>query len=410
MSVAVSVIAIILGGGSLVYTTSVLQGVDAKISTVKSDVQSSVNSVKGDIKGLSDLVGLYGQALGVGTVDQARKIIEQKKAQEELVAAARKEGKVNFYASPDKEDVDRWIAAFNRKYPDIKVEHIQATPAVLLERIKSEQRGGKESADVTGFSRPTVEVMKKDGMLLKYSSPELAAYPAGAYDSDGYWNAFNSLILVGMYRTDRIKPEDLPKTFPELADAKWKGKIVVGDPLSGAAGTYAFAAIEAEPTLGATKAMDAMKALAKTKPPFVSSTSAQGRQVVSGEYDLSFVNYIHEAKSFKEAGAPVEIFWFPGYQVPVSANTLAILSQGKHPSAAKLWVDFLLSDEGQRTVAGSGWRLNVRPGVSAKYSIDEVVPPGWKLAFHANEKFWKDITSYLKLFEQIFFTEVGRPR
>ncbi len=410
MSLAVSVIAIILGGGSLVYTTSVLQGVDARISSVKSEVQGSITSVKGDIKGLSDLVGLYGQALGVGTVDQARKIIEQKKVQEELVAAAKKEGKINFYASPDKEDVERWIAAFNRKYPDLKVEHIQATPAVLLERIKSEQRGGKESADVVGFSRPTIEVMKKDGMLLKYMSPELAAYPKGAYDSDGYWNAFNSLVLVGMYRTDRVKPADLPKTFPELADAKWKGKIVVGDPLSGAAGTYAFAAIEADPAIGAQRAQDAMKALAKTRPPFVSSTSAMGRQVVAGEYDLGFVNYIHEVMSFKEAGAPVNLFWFPGYQIPVSANTLAILTGGKHPSAAKLWVDFLLSEEGQKTVASSGWRLNVRPGVSAKYAVDEVVPPGWKLAFHANDKFWTDITGYLKLFEQIFFTEVGRPR
>jgi spermidine/putrescine-binding protein len=146
-----------------------------------------------------------------------------------LIEGAKKEGKLLWYTALNINDGDMLTKRFEQKYPFVKTETLRLGSANLLTKIQTEAKAGTFKADVIEIEGIMGHIFKKQGLLEKYVSPEAQAYPASFKDPDGFWTSFfiNTHVLV--YNTQLVKKEEVPRTFEELINPRWKGKIALRD-------------------------------------------------------------------------------------------------------------------------------------------------------------------------------------
>ena len=147
-------------------------------------------------------------------------------ADAKTIAAAKKEGEVVWYTTLIVKQVVRpMVAAFEKKYPGIRVRYTRANATTTAVKIMNEARAGKVAADV--FDGTSTEPpLEKAGLVAKWVPSEAKNYPPEYKDKDGYWVAGNLYFLTPGYNTNLVKKADAPKTLDDLLDPKWKGKMV----------------------------------------------------------------------------------------------------------------------------------------------------------------------------------------
>ena len=275
---------------------------------------------------------------------------------QKLIDGAKKEGALVWYMSASIEDAQAILLAFNKKYPFLKTDFFRAGSARLFNRIMNEARAGKVLFDLVAVRGLETHQLVKAGLLQPYVSPESAAYPAGFKDSKGYWvDYFDSYNVIG-YNTQLVARDQAPKSWEDLLDPKWKGKIALDEE------NFSWYGAMTQ-KWGKEKTQRYMRALAKQDIQLRNGQTLIAQLMAAGEFSVAMV-LAHRIEKMKEQGAPVA--WVTTLDpVTVSLHPIGIAAKAPHPNAAKLFVDFILSKDGQQLLL-SIERTPARPGIDTK--------------------------------------------
>ena len=275
---------------------------------------------------------------------------------QKLIDGAKKEGALVWYMSASIEDAQAILLAFSKKYPFLKTDFFRAGSARLFNRIMNEARAGKVLFDLVAVRGLETHQLVKAGLLQPYVSPESAAYPAGFKDSKGYWvDYFDSYNVIG-YNTQLVARDQAPKSWEDLLDPKWKGRIALDEE------NFSWYGAMTQ-KWGKEKTQRYMRALAKQDIQLRNGQTLIAQLMAAGEFSVAMV-LAHRIEKMKEQGAPVA--WVTTLDpVTVSLHPIGIAAKTPHPNAAKLFVDFILSKDGQQLLL-SIERTPARPGIDTK--------------------------------------------
>lgn len=280
---------------------------------------------------------------------------------EDVVAAAEDEGKVNLYSVAPPVQNDALVAAFNEKYPDIDIS-VTRGAGELPGRVESEIRAESDGADVFIYTDPAFFSNIADD-LLDVDGPNVEGW------SDDFWAEEGKAIVPTKYPwtmlvwNTEIFPEGF-KTWDDLLAPKVKGKLATrGDLTTSMAATLDF--MEAE--LGG----DYLTKLAQQNPKFYTSAVPMGQAVASGEAGVTNISTPSIAQDLIDQGAPVEFGYAePGFAIMWGA---AAIKTSKRPNAARVFLDFVMSDEGQAAINTNGFGAGGREGIKGALELD-----GWE--------------------------------
>jgi len=304
---------------------------------------------------------------------------------QKLIDGAKKEGALVWYMSASIEDAQAILLAFNKKYPFLKTDFFRAGSARLFNRIMNEARAGKVLFDLVAVRGLETHQLVKAGLLQPYVSPESAAYPAGFKDSKGYWvDYFNSYNVIG-YNTQLVAREQAPKSWEDLLDPKWKGKIALDEE------NFSWYGAMTQ-KWGKEKTQRYMRALAKQDIQLRNGQTLIAQLMAAGEFSVAMV-LAHRIEKMKEQGAPVA--WVTTLDpVTVSLHPIGIAAKAPHPNAAKLFVDFILSKDGQQLLL-SIERTPARPGIDTKMEAKKLqlfpMPPELGERYEQFQKEFREI-------------------
>jgi iron(III) transport system substrate-binding protein len=273
--------------------------------------------------------------------------------QEQLIAGAKKEGKLVVYASATAPQLQMYFTAFNKRYPFIKTEFFRTGKQKLVSKIRFEEQAKQRLADIVHTSVIETSILKKRGALSRYVPMESASYPAQYKDPEGYWtSAYASGTLLG-YNSRQVKRADVPKNYDELLNPRWKNLMAID-----------ANKIEWFAMLLKLKGQPFMEKLAAQNPTLRDGNTLVLQLLSAGEFPVAIGVYEYSIDDLKTKGAPVD--WF-GLE-PVITYTVAVSlpSQPPRPFAAKLFIEWLLSKEGQEVVNQYG-RVPIRDDVESRY-------------------------------------------
>ncbi len=285
-----------------------------------------------------------------------------------LIEAARKEGAVVWYSTLIVNQIVRpMVDAFKAKYPGIEVQYSRASGSDTALKIMNEARARRGAADIFDGTSTLTPLMQA-GLVASYKPKEAEAYPPELKDKDGYWTVPNLFFLTAGYNTNLVKPEDLPKTWDDLLNPRWKGQIAwTNDMSSGGPPGFVNHILTIK---GQEKGLDYLRKFNAQQP--VTIPAAQRvvlDKVIAGEYPLALMIFNYHAAISAEQGAPVG--WLKLEPLIETMNVVAIVRDSPHPNAARLFVEFMLSDEGQQVMADNNY-MPAKPSIPAR--IPELKP------------------------------------
>jgi iron(III) transport system substrate-binding protein len=298
---------------------------------------------------------------------------------------ARTEGEVVWYTAMNVPDTDALRRPFVERYPFLKLTVLRATGEKVRTRILTEARAKRFAWDIVSFNLLDMDALAAEGLLAAYRSAEAATgYAPGAVDPQGRWAAIYVRQYVIGYNTRQVKPDEVPKSWSDLLAPRWAGKIALDE-----SDVEWYAAML--DYWGRDKGIGYMRALSRQKPQQRRGHSLLTRLLVAGDFPLALV-HAAEIDKEKQEGAPVE--WVRTLDpVVTSPSQVAISARAPHPAAARLFVDFLLSSEGQGLIKSRG-RVPARSGIGADAETLKVHYVEPRLAPHFNR--------YEKEFREIF--------
>jgi len=269
----------------------------------------------------------------------------------DLIAKAKEEGKLVWYTTMIVDQVVRPIAAaFEEKY-GIRVEFVTGGWREVALRVSNESKSGSVSGDVYDSSE-ALGALLKDGFVEAYRPQSAADYPEDLKDSDGYWTAALLQPMVGAVNTDLVDEKDYPKSFEDLLDPKWKGQMAwTNNPTVAGPPGFIGAVLK---SMGEEKGKEYLQKLAEQD---IANVPSNQRvvldQVIAGQYPLVLSVYNYHIAISQEKGAPVA----PVHMDLSHMNTgmAGMLRGAPHPNAAKLFLEYFYSEDGQKIVAEAGY-------------------------------------------------------
>jgi iron(III) transport system substrate-binding protein len=273
--------------------------------------------------------------------------------QQRVVDGARKEGKLVFYTSVETEFARALTVAFEAKYPFIKTDVFRSTHEKILSRLNVERQTGTFTADTMSVGEFETYHMQKKGFIAPYKSSYAAAYPEGFKDPSGYWTDLYDNVIVTAYNTTRVKRDEVPRRYEDLLHPRWKGRMVLDQNEDRWFANMLY-------LMGEKKGMEFMQTLAKQNVSIRGGRSLVTQLLGAGEYDLQIVAYWYRPHLMKKQGAPVD--WIAIEPAIVALHPISIVEKAPHPSAARLFIDFTISDEGQKIFIQRG-RESAKPGL-----------------------------------------------
>jgi iron(III) transport system substrate-binding protein len=253
------------------------------------------------------------------------------------------------------DDLEVVLAEFQKTYPFVKAEYYRASGEDVIARAMTESQAGQHFVDVFETNAFEVYRLMQEGQLEAFDAPERAAYPDNAKDPDGFWTVDRINLVVIAYNTDLVKGDDIPKGYDDLLDPKWKGKIAI-EPSD--VELYA----DMVGAWGEEKTTAFWQGIAANEPNLVDGHTELAEFLVAGEYALSPTVYGHRVKKLQGDGAPID--WVKTDPVFAFTQLLAFAADAPHPATGKLFVNWLLSEEGQKVIK-SLKRVPARPGVDS---------------------------------------------
>ncbi len=271
-------------------------------------------------------------------------------------AKAAAKGKVTLYTSVPQPIADKIQSDFQAAFPAITLELFRSGTSEVVAKIMTEKTGGEVIADLVWVAEPsTYEDFKAQDLLMKYTPAEAAALPAEMKDPDGYYYAGRLINMVIAYNT---ATEPKPKSWKDLLNPAYKGKIGFSSPLNSGAAEGAVKTLADHPDFG-WKYLEDLKANGAKQ---VQNNSTLRDQLASGEYKVGvLLDYL--IREVKPKGSPIEYVW-PTEGAVFIPSPIAIMKATKNPDAAKTFLDFVLSKQGQETMVKLGYFIPVRADVA----------------------------------------------
>jgi len=308
------------------------------------------------------------------------------------VDAGKKEGKVVVYGSVVPQAMDGLHQAFKKKY-GIEVDYWRGSSTQVSERALTEWRAGRPGFDIAEGNRGVQLIMKNEGLFQKFIPPASEKFPAQYKEKDGLITPWRVLPISILYNTELVKAVDLPKTFDDLLNPKWMGKISIPDPTRHTTTAQFLWNLE---KFKGDKWLDYVRALAKQKPILVESLAPVTTTIIKGEAVVG-ITYIKYIKQYK---GPVN--YIPMDKYLTDPNYLSLGAKSAHPNAAKLYIDFACSTEGQKEIAEDG-EFVLAPNVYPPIKDAEKVAPRMVFMDNPSEDEFKKLMS--GTFREIFFAK-----
>jgi iron(III) transport system substrate-binding protein len=281
-----------------------------------------------------------------------------------LIEAAKKEGQVVHYTSTDLPVAEKLAKAFEAKYPGISVRVERTGAERVFQRIGQEYSSNIHAVDVVNSSDAShFIVWKRDGLLDAYVPEDVAKfYPPEHRDPDGQFASWRIWLSIIAYNTGMVKTDDAPKSFADLLDPKWKGKIVKGHP--GYSGTIMTATYQLQRDLG----WPWFEQLAKQNVMQVQSSADPPKKLELGERAVMADGNEYNILQLREGGRPVApVYAAEGSPMIIGPN--GIFKGAPNPNAAKLFQSFCFSREAQQLIIDVGGLRSLHPQTKEK--------PGW---------------------------------
>ena len=268
-----------------------------------------------------------------------------------LIEAARKEGKVVWYTTLIVNQAIRPLKeAFEKTYPGIELQYARADEAPTAAKILAEAQAGRVQADIfDGISN--MIPLKRAGLVVPHGSPSAGKIPADLKDREGYWISILIYVFSPGINTTLVSKEQAPKTYQDLLDPRWRGKM------------------------------------------------AWNPGSIAGEYPMGLMMFNHHTVISAQKGAPSD--WIKLEPVPVALDAVAILKDAPHPNAAKLLVDFLTSEDGQRVLQKADY-LPSMPSVPAMKAGLRPEDGGFNATFLRPDEIYDRIPGWTKVVGELF--------
>ena len=297
--------------------------------------------------------------------------------------ALKEGGTLNYYGTLAQINAEKILPVFEKRFPGIKVNHIDATADKLAARAITEARGGRTIADIFQFNLENIVQVIEQKLVVSDLPPEAADYPNNLKGSG--WLASDLIFIVGAWNTNNVKKNEEPKEFEDFADPKWKGRLIA-EPR------------DAELLIALTqkhksqeKAVAILRKMQANNIEFHKGHSQLAELLVAGQAAACVTCYSHHYPRRIKKGAPL------GYMLSEGIATIVATSVAKgapHPNTAWLWARWAASEEGQNAYAQGG-RTPAHPKVDpvekTRPKTIYAVGPEDIQQFNKYEKTWKGI-------------------
>ena len=306
--------------------------------------------------------------------------------QRQLIDGAKKEGKLVFYTSVETEFARSLTTGFEGKYPFIKTDIFRSTHEKILSRMNVERKTGTYTADNVSVGEFETYHMQKMGFIAPYKSPFAAAYAEGFKDPNGYWTDLYDNLIVTAYNTTRVKREEIPQRYEDLLQPRWKRRMVLDQNEDRWFANMLY-------LMGDKKGTEFMQALAKQEVAIRGGRGMVTQLLAAGEYDLQIVAYWYRPQLMKKQGAPVD--WVAIEPAIVATHPISVVNRAPHLNAAKLFIDFAISDEGQKIFVQRG-RESAKPGLKPDGY------PGHLKVFPSRVQLAEKLEDYSRRYRELF--------
>jgi iron(III) transport system substrate-binding protein len=315
-----------------------------------------------------------------------------------LVEAAKKEGAVVWYSGMIVNQIVRpMVDAFETKYPGIKVQASRASGNDNALKIMNEARARRPLADMVDSTTALAPLLEA-GLVAQFRPVEAARYPEDAKDPAGYWTSPNIYYYTAAYNTNLVSAADAPKTFDDLLDPKWKGKMAWTYDLTGGGPPgflYNILTIK-----GQEKGMEYLRAFAKQEPVVIPAAQRVVLdKVISGEYPIALMTLSYHSVISAAKGAPIQ--WLKMPPMVMAPNTISVLKNAPHPNAARLLIEFILSREGQQIMAANDY-MPADPAVPVKDPTLQPQHGGFTVTVISPELTRTDLPKWVALYHELF--------
>jgi ABC-type Fe3+ transport system substrate-binding protein len=306
-----------------------------------------------------------------------------------VLEAAKKEGELSWWTTIAQDQSQKIIDEFMKLYPFIKATYWRSGSVGIHNKILIEARAGRTSWDVVSQTTPEfIHELKQKKVIAPYNSPERRRFSSDLKDKDGFWTGTYALPTGVGFNTQQVKREDAPKNYQDLLNPKWKGKKISVDDES-----YELL-VGLMQAWGRQAAVSYLKKLAAQDPMVGRGNSQRTQLLAAGEFPLA-IAYTHTVEYSKSQGNSVD--WVNLEPVVIKFDGIMLGSKAAHPNAAKLFIDFILSQQGQ-TLLQSFSRVTLRDGVEP--NPPRLIKGFQRVVLHPEKA--QDAQESLKLYRQIF--------
>jgi iron(III) transport system substrate-binding protein len=265
-------------------------------------------------------------------------------ADEKTLELAKKEGRVSFYTTMGADECRLLVEAFQAKYPSIRVDMTRLGSEKILQRILTESRAGSHLFDAASNSGMEIHMLAKTGLLARYMPPDFSSFMADAKDPAGRWvDMYSNLRMIG-YNTRLVPKEKAPRRYEDLLEPGWKGQIGFPE------GQYSWFATMLK-IMGEERGRKFFQGLARQDLNYRGAQVLIAQMISAGEFNLGFT-YDTQILRFKGRGAPIDAAPMPF--VTKNIHPLALAAHAPHPNAGKVFIDYVLSREGQQFIKNLG--------------------------------------------------------
>jgi ABC-type Fe3+ transport system substrate-binding protein len=317
-------------------------------------------------------------------------------ADQAIIDAAKKEGSVTWYTTQIVNQIAAPIAAaFEKKY-GVKVDYVRADNNEVILRLNSEAKAGRIQGDL--FDGTVATSLIREGLVLQWQPDSVKQLPKEYQDPQGYWVATNLYVHTPGINTSLVPKGQEPKTYADFLDPKWKGKLVWAARQASSAAPGFIGSLFAE--MGEEKGKAYLQELKKQN---VAALGVSARQVldqvIAGEYAISLNIFNNHATISAAQGAPSA--WLPINPGLAVFSIAAITKGGPHPNAAKLLLDYLVSEEGQKVYREANY-ITVHPNVPPK--DPSLRPDGktFRAIFVGPDEVEAKVAGWWKVYQEIF--------
>jgi iron(III) transport system substrate-binding protein len=314
----------------------------------------------------------------------------------ELIAAAKKEGRVALYTPLIVDQIVRPLtAAFRAKY-GIQVDYQRLDSNQVVLKVLNEHRARRVTADVITTSLG-IQGLINAKALRPFKSASAEELPAHYKDPNGYWASVRLHVFGPAVNTNLVKEADRPMTYDDLLDPKWAGKMVWRrNNMTGSTGFIANVLA----TRGEQQGMEYLRKLARQRVITVSiSDRALLDQVIAGEYAMAIAMTNHNIEISRREGAPVA--WIPLEPALMTSEQMGLTTLGPHPNAGMLFVEYALSREGQTVFQKAGY-IPSHPAIPPRDPKLLPATGGFKANVFAPQTVEQNLKRWDDIFDQLF--------